>query len=412
MAVGVNSTNSGLAFTNYMKDISETLNNQSKGRLLCKKSKPWTGSHLEWRVHTSRNGGIGPIDDGGQFQIPSKEGFVTAKAYRRALSGKVQITDMAMAAIKDDKNAAKGVVAATLEGCMDSMLKLENGLFFRDGTGTIAHVVADYATTTLEVDDSRMIWESAQYDLYTTGDVFRSTLPAVTSIASAPDAVATDDAVVTLSANADANMVIGDHIKWKGATSSNSVTGLKALIDDTAATFQNVAVGTYPKYSALVLANGGTARELTPALFRSALAGLKQKCGNESPSDGITCLASNWDAISFEEMYEGDLRLAPSDKVMGLAVTTFQSALGKVRLVTDCDMLMGTIFLADFSQIYRGVQLPLDWRRDGKSGPIFKRNDESAVVTATMLEIYDHYIMDRNTSARIDDLSNARVTVY
>ena len=69
------------------------------------------------------------------------------------------------------------------------------------------------------------------------------------------------------------------------------------------------------------------------------------------------------------------------------------------------------MFFADFSQIHRGVQKPLAWRRDGK-GSIFKRNDESGVYTATALEICEHFIKERHTSGRLDDLSYSRSTVY
>jgi len=417
MAVGVTSSTSGLAFVNYMKDISESLNQQSKGRLLCKKTKPWTGQYLEWRLHVARTSGIGFAEDGGQFSIPGKQSYQSPKAYRRAVQGKIQLTDMAMAAIKNDKNSAKGVVNSEMEGLMRDILKFENWYFFRDGSGNVATVKANYDvgdTDLVEVDDSRGMWEGSELDLYTAGGVFRSTLPSVSSIAS----LAVDDyAQVDLSGAGNADMIATDVLKWKGATSSNAVSGLMSLIDDTAGTFQNVSVTSYPKYASLVMGNSGTARELTPSLFRSVLAGIQQKCGNESPASGLTCLTSLWDAVSVEEMYEGELRLSPKDKVVGLAVKSFQTMLGKVDVVTDADAPMGTMFFADFSQIYRGVQKPLEWRRDGNSGDggsgaIFKRNDESGVYTATVLEIYEHFIKERHSSGRLDDLSYSRSTVY
>lgn len=409
---GVNSSNVGLTFTNYLKEVSETLNHRSKGRRLARQKKNWGGSHLEWRVHTQRTAGVGWVDDGGQFPTPDKQDYVAAKAYRRMIAGKIQLTDGVMAAAKRSAQVARDVVSSESNGLMRDILKEENYHFFRDGTGKTGIVKVAYATgaTTLaEVDDARGLWEGSGYDLYSSGGTLRTSDNIVSKVASAPDA--TNYAQVTFSAALSTAMAVDDYFVRKDNTSAKTVTGLKSLIDDTATTFQNVNVSTYPRYASLVMSNSGTARELTPALFRQMLAGIKQKSGSEAPSRGLTVLASNWDAINVEELYEGELRLSPSDSVGGFAVSSFQSALGRIDIVTDTDMLLGSMFFADFSQIYRGVQKPLAWRRDGR-GSIFKRNDEAGVYTATALEIAELFIKERHSSGRLDDLSYTRSTVF
>jgi len=410
---GVNSSNVGLVYTNYLQEVSETLNHQAKGRQLCKKEKSWTGTHLEWRVHTGRTSAVGFVDDGGQFPTPDKQDYVSARAYRRMMAGKIQLTDGVLAVAKKSPNVARDVITSEVKGLMRDLLKMENFFFFRDGSGKVATVMVNYAggtPTLVEVDDPRGLWEGAQFDLYASGGTLRATQAAVSTIASAPDA--TDYAQVTLSGNASTAMVATDYLTWKGATSSNTITGLKALIDDTSTTnFQYVSTTSVPRYTSLVMGNSGTARELTPNLFRQMLAGIKQKAGNDAPAKGLTVLASNWDAINVEELYEGDMRLSPSDKVGGLAIQSFQSALGKIDIVTDADMLLGSMFFGDFGQIYRGVQKPLAWRKDGQAS-IFKRNDEAGVYTATALEIAEYLIKERHTSGRLDDLSYSRSTVY
>lgn len=408
---GVTSSTVGLTFTNYLQEVSETLNHQSKGRLLCRQKKNWTGSHLEWRVHTQRTSAVGFVDDGGQFPVADKQDYVAAKAYRRMIVGKIQLTDGVMAAAKRSRNVARDVISSETKGLMRDILKEENFHFFRDGTGKVAGcpAVSTASATTITVDDGRGLWEGSTYDLLTSsGAVKQAGLGAVSLVDSALTSSNVTFDVATAYGTSTATT---DYFVRAGATSSKTITGLESLIDDTAATFQAVPVGTYPRYAALVMGNSGGARELTPSLFRQMLAGLKQKSGNDNPSKGITVLASNWDAISVEELYEGDIRLSPSDKVAGLAVQSFQSFLGRVDIVTDPDMLLGKMFFADFSQIHRGVQKPLAWRRDGR-GSIFKRSDVSGVYTATALEICEHFIKERHTSGRLDDLSYSRSTAY
>jgi hypothetical protein len=406
---GVNITNVGLTFTKYLKDVVETLNHTSKARTMTKNTDKWTGSHLEWRVHTGRSNAIGNVEDGGAFPVADYQKYVAAKACRKIIVGSIQLTDAAMATASGTENSARSVISSEVDGLMRDILKYENGMFFRDGTGVVATVKANYgggAPTTVYVDDARMLWDGGQFELYdSTLATFRGHLT-ISKVQSAP---VTNYALVTVTAGIAA-MVAGDKIVWKGSL-NRCITGLAKLIDNTATTFQNVPVGTYPRYSSLVLSNSSVARELSPTLFRQALAGIKQKCGNTRPSEGITVLASVWDAINVEELYEGELRLSPSDKVGGIEVAAFQSALGRISISDDADAPMGKMFFCDFSQIHRAVQKELDWRRD-QGGSILMRSDAAGVRTATAMEISELYIKERGSSARIDDLSVSPVTMY
>jgi hypothetical protein len=193
---------------------------------------------------------------------------------------------------------------------------------------------------------------------------------------------------------------------------NRAITGLDKLIDDAATTFQNVAVSTYPRYSSLVLDNGGSAQDLSPSLFRQMLAGLMQKSGNAKPSQGLKVLTSAWDAINFEEMYEGELRLSPSDTTSGMAVSSFQTSMGKIEVIVDADCLYGKMFFIDPSKIERCVQKELHWRKDDKGGGIFKRSDLAGIYTATAMEICDLRIHDRNTSGKIENLNFSPSTMY
>jgi len=413
---GVNISNVGLAFTRYLDGVIESLNQESKARTLVKQEDRWTGDHIETRLHTARNHAVRYTEDGGAFPTADKEDYVPVKSYRKFAVGSIQLTDGVMAAAAGNKNVARDVITSEVKGMMNNILKFENGMFFRDGTGAVAQFVETdpSSQTVTEVDDARMLWDGATYDVYDNSNL--SSAPTLhgtgTVTSTSASLTASGNPSVTFDAALPAGLAhgaSGDYLVWSGSV-NRAISGLDLLIDDAASTFQNVNCSTYPRYTSHVLDNSGTNRDLTPNLFRQMLAGIRQKSGNERPAQGITCLTNSWQSINVEELYEGELRLTPETKTAGLAVAAFQTALGRVEVVTDSDALYNKMFFCDFSKIYRSVQKKLSWRRQG--GSIFKRSDTAGIWTATAIEIAELYIKERHTSGKIEDLTESKTTPY
>lgn len=405
---GVNESNVGLTFADQLvNDIVETLNNESSMRQYVKADTNWNGDYREGRVHVRRSGAVWYTEDGGAFPTPNKQTYVPYRTYRKFVAASIQLTDGAMAAAKKGKNVAKDVIQSETEGIMQEILKIENGMFFRDGTGSVGTVKATATTspgdTYLTVDDARMLWEGCEYDLYN-GSTFLSTFT-VTSVAEAP--TASNYASVDISPAT--SVTSGNKVYWRNSY-GRAINGLDKLINDASETFQYVSTSTYPHYTSLVLDNSGTLRALTPGMFRSLLAGVRQRTGNKKPAQGLKCLSSSFQVINVEELYEAELRLQPSDKVAGQAIAAFQSALGRVDIIWNSDALYDKIFCCDFSQIGRAVQQPLSWRRDG--GDVLKRSDVAGYYTGTALEISDLFIKERHTSAKLADLSYSLSSTY
>lgn len=414
---GVNIPNVGLAYTRYLGGVVETLNMVSKGRTLTKQDDNWTGDHIEGRVHVRPSGAIGPTEDGGAFSTANKQTYVPFKAYRKFIQGAIQLTDGVMAAASGTENVAKDVTTSEVKGLMKELLKLENLFLFRDGTGSMAQLkdaAPGSTTNNVAVTDTRGLWEGVTYELYDSAAASYAAAADPTGTARSTGMVisAVDQALTSSNYTVDFTAALPstaeqyDHLVWKGGL-NRAPTGLDALVDDASGTFQAVNTTTYPKYTSLVLDNSGTNRDLTPTLFRQMLAGLMQKSGNDRPSDGLTVMCNSWQAINVEELYEGELRLTSDSKVGGMAVTSFQSALGRIDIVVDVDCLHNKMFFVDFSKIYRAVQKPLSWRKEG--GQIFKRSDSAGVWTATALEVFDYYIKERHTCGKIEDLNQSPV---
>ena len=408
---GVNIDNVGLTFTRFLDGVVETLNHTSKSRNLVRKDDNWTGSHIEGRIHTARSTAIGYVEDGGAFPTADKQDYETYKAFRKFIVGSIQLTDGAMATAAKSPNVARDVITSEVKGMMNNILKFENGMFFRDGTGAVATLKGTTTTgsTDIDVSDARMLWDGGSYEFRDSAAI--GTLHGNATLSNVESALDTNGNPLTnWTGSVPTGLASGDFIVWSGSV-NRAITGLDKLIDDSlTGTFQNVTMSSNPRYTSHVQDNGGVLRDLTPSLFRGLLAGIMSRSGSERPSDGLTVLCNSWQAINVEELYEGELRLTPDSKVGGLSVASFQSSLGRIDIMVDTDCLYNKMFFADFSKIYRAVQKQLGWRREG--GSIFKRSDVSGVWTATAMEIAELYIKERHTSGKIEDLNETKSTAY
>lgn len=411
---GVSIDDFGASFIHYLPGVIEILNNTSKARLLSTGKIKWEGVHLEKSVHVRRNVAINSVQDGGAIPPAGKQSYVPAKAFRKNLVGSVKVTDGLLNNAATTKHAAITVLESELRGLLDTIRKWENYMYTRDGTGEVAKLGTTVSGTTITTTDGRLMWEGAYFDILDAGDL--TTVHATFKVEKIARAFTSGEVTITPESTIASNgQAQNDLIIWRGSTPAgqsaynNVAIGLGALIDDSTGTFQSVDVTTYNRYTSPVLANGGTKRPLVPDLFRRALTAIKQESG-EAPKNGITCLTNNWGANSFEEMYEGQLRITETTKVAGIEMASFQSTAGKVNIVSDDDSPYNQMFFFDGGEITRGSQKELDWRREGSG--LFKRSDDNLTWTATCLDTHEYFIERRNRCSRLDDLLETKDTAF
>lgn len=420
MAVGVGIADFGAGFIHYRPGVVKTLNNTSPARAIPLGKIQWEGDKLLWKVQTFRNGSISNTLDGGSLPAAGQQGFADAESFSKFIIGTVQISDGVLARAKSTKKAAVAVLRSELDGLTEGIRKWENYQFTRDGTGVMSlldtAITAGAATTTVYVDDARPLWDKKRYEIRTAGSptticgsftvksVARAVAAASSSATKRKIAVTTDSFSLTTSAAA------GDYISWgDGDDASYGIawTGLDALINDgTSGTFQSMDLSLYPRYTSPVQDNGGVERPLIPKLFRNQLAMIKQESGQEAGRD-IVVLTSVWDGINVEELYEGEVRITPDTSIVGLVMPTFQTALGKVRIMTDPDSPYGKMFFIDRNEISRSVNQELDWRKSDGGG-IMERSNSFLGYVANAVEISEMVIDQRNRCGKIEDL---KVTV-
>lgn len=413
MSVGVGIQDFGAGFIYYRPGVVKTLNNTSPARAIPLGKIQWEGEKLLWKVQAFRNTGVTNTLDGGALPPAGKQGYIDAESFSKFIIGTVQVSDGILARAASTKKAAISCLRSELDGLTEGIRKWENYQFTRDGTGVVAllDTAIAGAVTTIKVDDARALWDKKYYEVRSanTPTTILGTFQVkktARAVAAATTSATQRAITVTLQSSVSMTASAGDYISWgSGDDAAYGIgwTGLDKLIDDgTSGTFQSVDLSLYPRYSSPVLDNSGTPRPLIPRLFRNMLAMIKQESGQEAGRD-IICITSVWDGINVEELYEGEVRITPDTSIVGLNMPTFQTALGKVRIMTDPDAPYGKMLFVDRNEISRSVNQELDWRKSDGGGIMEKSNSFLGYV-ANAVEISELVIDQRNRCGKIEDL--------
>jgi len=411
--MGVSISTFGANFIKYLPGVTKSLNNTSMARQLPLGKVKWEGDRLLKKVHVARNSAITSTTDGGAIPSADQQYYVDSEAYRKFVVGAVRVSDGILNNASTTENSAITVIKSELEGLLEGIKKYEEFQFTRDGTGVVCTIGATASGATFTVSDGRGLWDRASFEIRdattttTIHDTFTVSRVARTLTAGGEVTVTPTS---TLAASGQAT---GDYVVWgTGAMSAwgKGLTGLDLLIDDNTGTFQNISGTTYPRWTSPVLANGTVTRPLSSQLYRQALAMIKQESGADASRE-IIVLTSVWDAINHEEMHEGEVRITPETKTVGLVLPTFQTMFGKVSLMTAADTQWGKMFFVDRNEVSWAMQAELDWRRSDGGG-IFERDNNSLGYVANALEIAELFIDQRNRCAKIEDLKVSAKTAY
>jgi hypothetical protein len=416
---GVSIDDFGASFIHYRKGVIDTLNHYSNARKIPTGKLKWEGSELQKHVHVELNPAIAAVGDGGALPAAKKQTYAVANAKRKFIVGSVQVTDGILNNAKTTKHAAVRVVDSELKGMMKGIHKFENFFFTRDGTGVVGDLGSDADPVTdgvITVSDARGLWDTGTYQVH---DATSTASTPVKHYSFEVDKVARaltggEATVTTTNYGLVGTAAQNDFIVWKGNSSSDSFgllpMGLSGMINDgTSGTFQNINMGTYPRYTSPVL--DASSSTLTPSLLRRMMAMINQESMTKVNRKSYTVLSSVWDMVNFSELYESELRITPGTSTVGVDAPSFVSPFGEFTLVTDGDSPYGTMFFIDRKQITRAVQKELDWRKSDGGG-ILTKSSNSLVYTADCVEICEFFIDDRRSCGKIENLAVTIDTAY
>jgi hypothetical protein len=408
---GVGIEDYGAFFIQYLPDYVKTHNEvEAIANIPLGKTK-WRGEKVVKKVKVKRNTAMTYTADGGHIPVAKRQGYVESEGSRKFFVAQVAVSEGILANADTTESAALTYVDSEIRGVMETAKTFRNVMFSRDGSGVVGLLgatvsTAAFATTPITVDDARGMFEDGEFEIRDA--TTPATIHADFEVSSVPRARVAGESQVYLKANlAAAGQAQGDYICWgRGVDSAygKAITGLDRLIDDAAVVFQGVNCATYPRYTSPVSDGGGVAQNMTPALIRNHMATLAQEMGQESMRP-LLVYTSTWDAKNFEELFESELRIAPTTRIGGIKVPTFQSSFGEFSIMTDPHCPYGVMFFIDRTEISWLKQRELDWRPTGGPSGIFTTQQGYLGYVASCCAIEDLFIENRRTSGKITNLN-------
>lgn len=419
MTVGMNISNSALTMIDYERTIVECVSMAALSYNI-PAQKDWEGTHVEWRVNTKPVSSVAFGVEGGQFPLANTFENIPGLIGRKHLYASIQMTNSAPKAARGGANSFRSAADMLVKGMTDTVIKLKNVMFFLDGTGILASLSGTVTSGTTDIqlvgidtnrpDDTNPIagiWPGATYDVLDASASY-AVLGTVKVAAVVPLSTPGNTVTVTLeSPGLPAGCSTGDVLCWHNSYGL-AYEGLSNLIDnDTSVNFQGIDYSTYPAavaQSSVVLAASNTPRALSPTLFRQLQQLIRER---GKPANGLKFLTHPAQATAFASMFEADhYRYTSSDSSVGNDSLTLNTPFGACTLELDPDCQPSNIFALDPSELRFYTQAPLAWLAPvmGQGGQ-FAQNQNSANLTARMMEIGQYAIFDRRKSGKIMDLS-------
>lgn len=425
MGVGITIADWGATFIKYLPDyIEDYYIPKSLLKNLSLRKRKWTGDRVLKKMIFQRNTGVGYTESGGNLPTSGSPRYTEVQYGRRYLVGSARVGDDAIATSKDGgavTDATKDIIRSTF----DMIGMLEDYLVPRDGTGIITKlgsVTTCSAGSFFTVADGRLMVPDGHYEIraatsrgsYAVGDLISAFTISTkqTALVNGEARVFPTAALVSAAAGAQ---IQGDYITWGQGTTSTfgrAITGFERLVDDsTVGTFQGVTLANFQLFTSINLSNGGSTQNMTFGLLRRMLASLAQRSG-AGQVQNMLVWTSAWDNINFEELGQGELRVAPTDRIGGRIVQKFQSTFGEFSVMTHAFAPYGEMMFVDRSSVELFTQQELDWRPATDAGGIFSRSQDNLSFVASMLGIYDLGIHERFKSGKITNLNVTPLISY
>lgn len=243
-----------------------------------KTTEGWTGNKIINPVKVSRNKGIGARADGGKMPAAGRQGLVEHQVTAKYNYARIELTGPVMAASENNKGAFAKALTYEIQGATEDLTNDVDRQLGGDGTGTLATVETGATSATQDV---KYAGASSGAISGEPGTRFLEADMAVRVGTTAQITAGTADNVVVSSITDDGRLVFtasftsvtNDLIVWGDANDhayNSEIEGIPAAMITTGS-YQNINVGTYPKFKAQVYGNSGTNRTLTEKLMQQVI---------------------------------------------------------------------------------------------------------------------------------------------
>lgn len=247
----------------YLPEVQEQVNNGSNYFVmkLKKKAREISGSGKNFYIahHFGRNSGVGAGTEMGDLPTAGSQGYKGSTGNVAYIHGRLQVSNAAIQAAKKNDTSYIQEMTAEVKGLTTDLQNYMRRASLGDGSGKLATCAVNTATTTLILDDVRMVFVGQIIDIC-------NNTPTVTQAARTITDVDYDAKTIKIS-GANVTTAATDFIVNTGTLNLDPV-GLASIISKTKV-LQTLDPATIGWWKANILANGGTGRAISDLLLRS-----------------------------------------------------------------------------------------------------------------------------------------------
>jgi len=281
----------------YEGAIRETLNNDVMAfKTLDESDREWSGRHVRFPVHTSRNNGVGGRGESGTLPTAGNQSYAESRISATYQYGRLTLTGQVLAA---GKNAFADAMAVEMSGLTTDLVNDAAKQVWGVGDGRLAQVGAAAASAT-QITVYNRFFEPGQPGARFLGSgqsIDIGTVAAPTSLCSSQIistiGISQNPATNTDSINVTASTLNGSQCESfifnRGAGGAGiEMQGIRSLVDNYTesniwgsnayfgATIQNISRATVTNWNSLILSNSGVERILVDKIHSES--GLEADC--------------------------------------------------------------------------------------------------------------------------------------
>ena len=383
------------AITDTLKFVyGEGITNQFNAEALTyhqfpKSDRKPSGLGYQFSIRYARAQGTGGRGESAKLPDPLVGKFDKGKILPKYLYGSIRLTGPMIEAAKSDMDSFVNGLADSMDDIYQSIVMDMNRQCHSDGFGLLATMSAaatlsTSAEWTVTCDnDTGMTYvnEGMLVDIYTGATIAASAYPCACRVASVDlvnktcamelnnGTYTTNHPNATIAALTPAGAAIasGGLLVKMGARSASHATtdtgfdiiGLDGIFDDTTllATYEDIAVATYPKWKANILGNSSVNRELSIDLMLQAVDLTRRNAAAKK----IQMRFGQGQRRKYVNLLLPDVRFAPTQLKGGYETLTFAAGDGSVEIIVDPMTRPNKIYIHPEGVIQKYEMAALGW---------------------------------------------------
>lgn len=362
------------------------------------------GKEVVFDTHIGRNQGIGARNVREKLPVAGAQKYKQAHLYLTNLYGSIEVDGQLFEQAAEDYQAFINVVDMEITGLKRDLAVDLNRQVYGDGSGTLAVVVDQPSSTTLEVDSTHWLQEGMIIDIVDPSTGVKQQSGAASSIEIVGIDEATNIITVTGTLGTFSTHISANDILVRSSNGVNSFgkewTGLAAIVDDTSE-LHEIDPADYPVWKATKEALGsvGTPGTLTELHLINLVQKVDKKGGDVDvmlASPGV--FNAYWDLLQGLRQFTNGATLTGGQRAFSF------TSLGKeIKFVSDYAAPTGTLYALSTKELV--VNRKKDWSWMDRDGSMWSRVADTDAYEARYYQYSQLGTYRRNAHAVLSNIA-------